>query len=120
MPGISIHSHTPHRHTGLITVQITDDDDDTAFWEEVRDLAVWCQDNNFSLNVGKANKLIVDYRKRRAEHIPIEIDASVVEQDESFKLLGVHIAKDLSWSKHANTVVKKARHSSTAAPMRAS
>ena len=30
---------------GLIT-----DNDETAYREEVRDLAVWCQDNNLSLN----------------------------------------------------------------------
>jgi hypothetical protein len=46
---------------GLIT-----DDDETAYrW--VRDLAVWCQDNNLSLNVSKTNELIVYYRKQRAE-----------------------------------------------------
>ena len=33
---------------GLIT-----DDDETAYRQEVSDLAVWCQDNNFSLNVSK-------------------------------------------------------------------
>jgi hypothetical protein len=50
---------------GLIT-----DDDETAYWKEVRDLAVWCQDNNLYLNVSKTNMLIVNYRKRSAEHIP--------------------------------------------------
>jgi hypothetical protein len=42
------------------------DNDETAYREEVRDLAVWCQDNNLSLNVNKTKELIVDYRKRRA------------------------------------------------------
>ena len=45
---------------GLIT-----DNDETAYWEEVRDLAVWCQDNNLSLNVIKTKEMIVDYRKNR-------------------------------------------------------
>ena len=45
--------------------------DETACREEVRDLAVWCQDNNFS---PKTKELIVDYRKRRAEQDPINID----------------------------------------------
>ena len=41
---------------------------DLAVWKEmggdlVRDLAVWCQDNNLSLNVSKTKELIVDYRK---------------------------------------------------------
>jgi hypothetical protein len=37
----------------------------TAYREEFRDLAVWCQDNNLFLNVSKTKELIVDYRKRR-------------------------------------------------------
>ena len=44
---------------GLIT-----DNNETAFGEEVRDLAVWCQDNKLSLNVSKSKELIMDYRKR--------------------------------------------------------
>ena len=88
---------------GLIT-----DDDETGY-REVRDLAVWCQDNNLYLNVSKTMELIVDYRKRRAEHTPIHIDGAVLEQVESFKFLCVHITKDLSWSSHINTVVKRAQ-----------
>ena len=40
---------------GLIT-----DDDETAYREEVRNLAVWCQCNNLSLNVSHTKKMIVD------------------------------------------------------------
>ena len=45
-----------------------------AYREEVRDLAVWCQDNNLSLNVSKTKEMIVDYRKKKAEQAPINID----------------------------------------------
>jgi hypothetical protein len=31
-----------------------------AYREEVRELAVWCQDNNLSLNVSKTTELLVD------------------------------------------------------------
>ena len=62
-----------------------------------------CQDNTLSLNVIKTKVMIVDYRKRRAEHFPILIDAAVVEQVESFKFLGVHITNKLSWSKHTKS-----------------
>ena len=89
---------------GLIT-----NNNETAYREEVRDLAVWCQDNNLSFNVGKTKELIVDYRKRRTEHAPIHIDGAVVEQVESFKFLGVHITNKLEWSKHTKTTVKRAR-----------
>jgi hypothetical protein len=71
---------------GLIT-----DNNETAYREEVRDLEVWCQDNNLSLNVIKTKEMILDYRKRKAEHTPILIDGTVVEQVESFKFLGFHI-----------------------------
>ncbi|KAM9414070.1 uncharacterized protein ACWYII_025593 [Salvelinus alpinus] len=54
---------------GLIT-----DNDETAYREEVRDLAGWCQNNNLSLNVTKTKEMIVDYRKRRTEHAPILIE----------------------------------------------
>jgi hypothetical protein len=30
--------------------------------EEVSELALWCHDNNLSLNVNKTNELIVDFR----------------------------------------------------------
>uniref|UniRef100_A0AAZ3S588 Alkylated DNA repair protein AlkB homologue 8 N-terminal domain-containing protein n=1 Tax=Oncorhynchus tshawytscha TaxID=74940 RepID=A0AAZ3S588_ONCTS len=85
--------------------------DETAYREEVRDLAGWCQNNNLSLNFTKTKEMIVDYRKRRTEHTPILIDGAVVEQVESFKFLGVHITNKLEWSKHTKTVVKRARQS---------
>jgi hypothetical protein len=86
---------------GLIT-----DNDETAYRGEVRDLAVWCHDNNLSFNISKTKVLIMDYRRWRAEHAPIHNDGAVVEQVESFKFLGGHITKELSWSAH-NTVMKR-------------
>ena len=91
-----------------VTCLITDNNE-TAYREEVRDLAMWCQDNNLSLSVIRTKEMIVDYRKRRTEHTPILIHGSAVEQVESFKFLGVHITNKLSWSTHTKTVVKMAR-----------
>ena len=51
-----------------------------ASTEEVREVAVWCQDNNLSLNMIKTKEMIGDYRKRMTEHAPILIDGAVVEQ----------------------------------------
>ena len=70
---------------------------------------MWCQDNNLSLIVSKTKELIVDYRKRRSEQAPINIDGAVVERVESFKFLGVHMTNKVSWSKHTKTVVKRVR-----------
>ena len=76
-------------------VGLIPDNDEPAYREEVRDLAVWCQDNNLYLNVSKTKELIGDNRKRRAEHTPIHIDGAVVERVESFKFLCVHIVNKL-------------------------
>ena len=71
---------------GLIT-----DNDETAYREEVRELAVWCKENNLSFNVSETKELIVDYRKRRAEQSTVNIDRAVAELVECFKFLDVHI-----------------------------
>jgi hypothetical protein len=89
-------------------VGLTTDNNETAY-REVRDLTVWCKDNNLSRNVIKIKEMTVDYRKKRTEHGPILIDGAAVEQVESFKFLGVHITNKLTWSKHIMTVVKQAR-----------
>jgi hypothetical protein len=91
------------RVVGLIT-----DNNETVYRGEVRDLAVWFQDNNLSINVIKRKEMIVQHRKRRAEHAPIHIDLAVVERVERFKFLGVHITNKLSWSKHTKKVLKRA------------
>ena len=89
-------------------VGLISDNDERAYREEVRYLAGWCQNNNLYLNVTKTKEMIVDYRKRSTEHVPILIDGAVVEQVESFTFLGVHISNKLTWSKHTQTVVKRA------------
>ena len=73
---------------GLIT-----GNDETAHREEVRDLVVWCQDNNLSLslNMVKTKELIVDYRKQMAEQASFHINRAAVERDESFDFLCVQI-----------------------------
>ena len=40
------------------------DDDETAYREEVSDLALWCQDNKLSLNVSKTKELIMELTTR--------------------------------------------------------
>jgi hypothetical protein len=69
---------------GLIT-----GDDETAYWEEVSDLSVWCQDKNLYLNISKTKELIVDNR-------------TVLQ-------LGGLRTNDLKGSTHTQTAVKKGR-----------
>ena len=94
-------SNTIIRFANDTSISLITDNDETAYREKVRDLAMSCQDNNLSLIVIKTKEMIVDYRNKRTEHSPILIDGIVVEQVERFKLLGVHINNKLTWSKHS-------------------
>ena len=89
---------------GLIT-----NNKETAYWEEVKDLGVWCPENNLSLSVNKTKQMIVDFRKQQREQPPIHIDGIAVEKVENFKFLGIHITNKLKWSTHTDIVVKKAQ-----------
>ena len=99
----------PSLHDDPTVVGLITDNNVTAYREEVRDLAVWCQYNNLSLNMIMTKEMIVDYRKKSTEHPAVLIDRAVGEQVESFKFLGVHINAKLTWSKHTKTVVKRAQ-----------
>jgi hypothetical protein len=53
--------------------------DETTVVGLIRDMAVWCQDNNLYLNVSKTMELIVDDMRKRGDHTPINIKRTVVE-----------------------------------------
>jgi hypothetical protein len=46
-------SNTIIKFADMTVVGLITDDNEAAYREEVRDLAVWCQDNNLSFNVSK-------------------------------------------------------------------
>ncbi len=66
--------------------------------------------HKMSLNVSKTKELIVDFRKRQQRpYTPLMVSGTPVERVSSFKYLGVNISKDLTWTAHIQTQVKKAR-----------
>ena len=73
----------------MMVVGLITDGDETAYREEVRDLAVWCQDNNLYLNDCKTKKLTVDYRNSGGCTPPIHIDWRAVDRVKNFKFLSV-------------------------------
>ncbi|KAK1794570.1 hypothetical protein P4O66_001295 [Electrophorus voltai] len=80
------------------------------YLEEIKHLENWCQENNLLLNVSKTKELIVDCSKKQEQHYqPVRISGTTVERVDSFRYLGVHISQDLSWSRHTNSLAKKAR-----------
>ncbi len=106
-------------HSSTSIVKIADDavvlglinnNDESAYLDEVERLTSWCQDNCLSLNVSKTKELIVDFRKRQQRpYTPLMISGTPVERVSSFKYLGVNISEDLTWTAHIQTQVKKAR-----------
>eukprot|EP00061_Rhincodon_typus_P016301 g44442.t1 len=68
---------------------------------------MWCNDNNLSLNIGKAKELIIDFRKKGGEHAPISINGTEVERVKSIQFFGVTITDDLSWTSHDHKKLQK-------------
>jgi len=61
------------------------------------------------MNVSKAKELIADFRRTQHQrtYSPLGIDGTAVERVSSFRYLGVHIAEDLNWNTHIDTLVRK-------------
>ncbi|PWA27298.1 hypothetical protein CCH79_00019477 [Gambusia affinis] len=81
---------------------------ETAYREEVDGLAEWCLTNNLLLNTEKTMELIVDFKRTANPHSTIYIKETV-ECVNSFKFMGVHIFKDLTWTTGCSKLVKKDR-----------
>ncbi|KAK1804731.1 hypothetical protein P4O66_003584 [Electrophorus voltai] len=93
-----------------VVVGLISDNDERTYLEEIKHLENWCQENNLLLNVSKTKELIVDCSKKQVRHYqPVRISGTTVERVDSFRYLGVHISQDLSWSRHTNSLAKKAR-----------
>ena len=83
--------------------------DETAYREQINTTVQWCKNNNLLLNVTKTKELIIDFRVKKNEKMPLTINEQAVEQVTSYKFLGTYISKDLKWNKNSVDIVKKAR-----------
>ena len=48
----------------------------------IQNLVNWCSNNNLSFNVNKTKKIVIDFRKRKGEHVPVYINGDEVERVE--------------------------------------
>lgn len=92
-----------------MVVGLISGDNEARYREEVELLLGWCHNNNLCLNVDKTQEMVVDFRRRQADHLPLFISGSEVERVRSTKFLGLHISDDLTWSINTSTVMKKAQ-----------
>ncbi|KAK1788612.1 hypothetical protein P4O66_002697 [Electrophorus voltai] len=92
-----------------VIMGLISDNDERAYLEEIKHLENWCQENNLLLKVSKTKELIVDCSKKQERHCQlVRISGTTVERVDSFRYLGVHISQDLSWSRHSNSLAKRA------------
>ncbi len=91
-------------------ISLIQDGDESAYRQEVNELAVWCSLNNLELNTLKTVKIIVvDLRRNPPALPPLTIMDSTVTAVESFRFLGSTISQDLKWDIHIDSIVKKAQ-----------
>ncbi len=90
-------------------IDLIQDGDESAYRQEVKELAVWCSVNNLELNTLKTVEMIVDFRRNPPALPPLTIMNSTVTAVESFRFLGTTILQDLKWDNHIESIVKKAQ-----------
>ncbi len=81
-------------------ISLIQDGDESAYRQEVKELAVWCSLNNLELNTLKTVEMIVDFRRNPLLSPPLTIIDSTVTAVESFRFLGTTISQDLKWDNH--------------------
>ncbi len=90
-------------------IGLIQDGDESAYRQEVKELAVWCSLNNLELNTLKTVEMIMDFRRNPPALPPLTIMNSTVTAVESFRFLGTTISQDLKWDIHIDSIVRKAQ-----------
>ena len=91
-------------------VSISSDANDDSLQQALRELLSWCAVNGMHLNTNKTKEMILTFSKRLRtnNYEPLMADSVSIERVTDFKILGVIISADLSWSKHVRYIVSKA------------
>lgn len=88
-------------------VGLFSDNIESAYRDEVLQLARWCEVNRLSVNTIKTKELVIDFRKvKRIEHSELHINGAEADRMANFKFLGVKITNNLSWSLNTSYLVK--------------
>ncbi|KAL0181742.1 hypothetical protein M9458_024148, partial [Cirrhinus mrigala] len=108
-------SSPSQRNPKLLDLTTTDlwrsrlDGEESAYRQEVEQLAVWCSLNNLELNTLKTVEMVIDFRRNPPALPPLSIMDSTVAAVETFKFLGSIISRDLKWDTHIDSITKKAQ-----------
>ena len=94
----------------ITIASVSNDSDDNELQHATEQLADWCTCNGMRLNTRKTKEMLLHFGKKSDLQAirPISIDGACIERVTTFKLLGIYINCDLSWSSHIDYVVAKA------------
>ncbi len=73
-------------------IGLIQDGDESAYRQEVKELAVWCSLNNLELNTLKTVEMIVDFRRNPPALPPLTIMNNSVNAVESFRFRNHHLS----------------------------
>ena len=93
-------------------VEVCQEGDTTQIQESVNMAGVWTNQNDMRLNSETGKGMIIDFSRNYSLTSGIQsvaIGEQVLESVEHAKILGVTIANNLTWSKHVDNIVSKAR-----------
>ncbi len=92
-------------------IGLIQDGDESAYRQEVKELAVWFSLNNLELNTLKTVEMIADFSRTHPSprSPPLTIMNSTVTAVESFMFLGTSISENLKWDNHIDSIEKKAQ-----------
>ncbi|KAK3533693.1 hypothetical protein QTP70_023989, partial [Hemibagrus guttatus] len=90
-------------------IGLIQDGDESAYRQDIEQLAAWCSRNNLELNTLKTVEMIVDFRRNTPALPPLTIMSSTVPTVESFRFLDTTISQDLKWDTHIDATIKKAQ-----------
>ena len=75
-----------------------------------RDICLYASSHGMKLNPSKCKELRIDFLQYKPSDLPpLEMSGSVIEQVSSYKLLGVYLSHNLSWSIHCDYIVNRVR-----------
>jgi len=91
-------------------VSVVTDPCDPEFQNAACDLLKWSDLNGMTINRRKTKELLIYFGKRfvSGDIAELRIGDDIIERVESYKILGVMISADLSWSHHVAFIVAKA------------
>jgi hypothetical protein len=86
---------------GLLT------DSDENYRGAIHQLVDWCNGNFLHLNARKTKEVVIDFRKKDHNIVPVYISTEQIEQVDNYKYLGTYIDSKLSWKDNTNAIYHK-------------